>query len=226
MEQVGAVIPNEIEQKIIAEQKLGKTVSYISVGGNVVGFVSITDAVKATSKEAIQELMRQGVEVIMLTGDNENTAKAVANELHLSSYKAGCLPEDKLKEIKRLQAEGKIVAMAGDGINDAPALAQADIGIAMGTGTDVAIESAKITLVKGDLQGIVKAKNLSHAVMRNIKQNLFFAFVYNALGVPIAAGVLYPFFGILLSPMIAALAMSFSSVSVILNALRLKNLEI
>ncbi len=226
MEQVGATIPEDIEEKIITEQKLGKTVSYISVGGMVMGFVSITDAIKTTSKDAIQELMRQGVEVIMLTGDNENTAKAVADELHLSSYKAGCLPEDKLKEIKRLQAEGKIVAMAGDGINDAPALAQADIGIAMGTGTDVAIESAKITLVKGDLQGIVKAKNLSHAVMRNIKQNLFFAFVYNALGVPIAAGVLYPFFGILLSPMIAALAMSFSSVSVIVNALRLKSLTI
>jgi P-type Cu+ transporter len=226
MEQVGAIITVDIEQKIIAEQELGKTVSYISVSGNVVGFVSITDAIKATSKDAIQELMRQGVEVIMLTGDNENTAKAVADELHLSSYKAGCLPEDKLKEIKRLQAEGKIVVMAGDGINDAPALAQADIGIAMGTGTDVAIESAKITLVKGDLQGIVKAKNLSHAVMRNIKQNLFFAFIYNVLGVPIAAGVLYPFFGILLSPMIAALAMSFSSVSVIVNALRLKSLKI
>ena len=226
MEQVGAIIADDMEQKIIAEQKLGKTVSYISMGGTVLGFVSISDAIKATSKAAIQELMRQGVEVIMLTGDNENTAKAVATELHLSSYKAGCLPADKLKEIKRLQAEGKIVAMAGDGINDAPALAQADIGIAMGTGTDVAIESAKITLVKGDLQGIVKAKNLSHAVMGNIKQNLFFAFIYNALGVPIAAGVLYPFFGILLSPMIAALAMSFSSVSVILNALRLKSLKI
>jgi len=225
MEQVGVIIADDIEEKIIAEQKLGKTVSYISIGGTVVGFVSITDAIKTTSKEAIQALMQQGVEVIMMTGDNENTAKAVATELYLSSYKAGCLPEDKLKEIKRLQAEGKIVAMAGDGINDAPALAQADIGIAMGTGSDVAIESAKITLVKGDLQGIVKAKKLSHAVMRNIKQNLFFAFVYNALGVPIAAGVLYPFFGILLSPMIAALAMSFSSVSVILNALRLKTLD-
>ena len=170
--------------------------------------------------------MRQGVEIVMLTGDNANTAKAVADELSLSSYKASCLPEDKLNEIKRLQSEGKIVAMAGDGINDAPALAQADIGIAMGTGTDVAIESAKITLVKGDLQGIVKAKKLSHAVMRNIKQNLFFAFFYNVLGVPIAAGVLYPFFGILLSPMIAALAMSFSSVSVIGNALRLRNLQL
>ncbi|MDR6563833.1 MULTISPECIES: heavy metal translocating P-type ATPase [unclassified Arcicella] len=226
MEQVKAIIPDDIEQKIIAEQKLGKTVSYISIAGTVIGFVSIIDAIKTTSKDAIKELMRQGVEVIMLTGDNENTAKSVATELHLSSYKAGCLPEDKLKEIKRLQVEGKIVAMAGDGINDAPALAQADIGIAMGTGTDVAIESAKITLVKGDLQGIVKAKNLSHTVMRNIKQNLFFAFIYNALGVPIAAGVLYPFSGILLSPMIAAIAMSFSSVSVIINALRLKKIKI
>ena len=226
MEQVKAVISDDIENKITAEQKLGKTVSYIAVNGVAVGFVSISDAIKTSSAAAIKELMRQGVEVIMLTGDNVNTAKAVADELHLSSYKAGCLPEDKLKEIKRLQAEGKIVAMAGDGINDAPALAQANIGIAMGTGTDVAIESAKITLVKGDLQGIVKAKNLSHAVMKNIKQNLFFAFFYNVLGVPIAAGVLYPFFGILLSPMIAALAMSFSSVSVIVNALRLRNLKL
>lgn len=226
MEQVKATVSEDLENKIIAEQKLGKTVSYIAVDGIAVGFVSILDAIKESSAAAIKELMRQGVEVIMLTGDNENTAKAVADELGLASYKAGCLPEDKLKEIKKLQAEGKIVAMAGDGINDAPALAQADIGIAMGTGTDVAIESAKITLVKGDLLGIVKAKNLSHAVMKNIKQNLFFAFFYNVLGVPIAAGVLYPFFGILLSPMIAALAMSFSSVSVIVNALRLKNLKL
>jgi Cu2+-exporting ATPase len=226
MEQVNATVSAELENQIIAEQKLGKTVSYISVDGIAVGFVSITDAIKATSVTAIKELIRQGVKVIMLTGDNENTANAVAAELNLSSYKAGCLPEDKLKEIKRLQSEGKIVAMAGDGINDAPALAQADVGIAMGTGTDVAIESAKITLVKGDLQGIVKAKNLSHAVMRNIKQNLFFAFFYNVLGIPIAAGVLYPFFGVLLSPMIAALAMSFSSVSVIANALRLRGLKL
>ncbi|MFV8391731.1 heavy metal translocating P-type ATPase [Flavobacterium sp. LB2P6] len=226
MEQVNATVSSELENKIIAEQKLGKTVSYISVDGIAVGFVSISDAIKATSVEAIKELIRQGVEVIMLTGDNENTAKAVAAELNLTSFKADCLPEDKLKEIERLQSEGKIVAMAGDGINDAPALAQADVGIAMGTGTDVAIESAKITLVKGDLQGIVKAKNLSHAVMRNIKQNLFFAFFYNVLGIPIAAGVLYPFFGILLSPMIAALAMSFSSVSVIVNALRLRGLKL
>ena len=226
MEQVKATVSDDLENKIIIEQKLGKTVSYIAVDNIAVGFVSITDAIKTSSKEAIKELMSQGVEVIMMTGDNVNTAKAVADELGLKTYKAGCLPEDKLKEIKKLQAEGKIVAMAGDGINDAPALAQANIGIAMGTGTDVAIESAKITLVKGDLQGIVKAKNLSHAVMRNIKQNLFFAFFYNVLGVPIAAGVLYPVFGILLSPMIAALAMSFSSVSVIINALRLRGLKL
>jgi Cu+-exporting ATPase len=226
MEQVAAFLSEDLENKVVAEQQLGKTVSYISVDGVALGFVSITDAIKITSKEAIAALLRQGVEVIMLTGDNENTAKAVADELNLSSFKASCLPEDKLKEIKRLQAEGKIVAMAGDGINDAPALAQADIGIAMGTGTDVAIESAKITLVKGDLQGIVKAKNLSHAVMRNIKQNLFFAFIYNILGISIAAGVLYPVFGLLLSPMVAAVAMSFSSVSVIVNSLRLRRFKI
>jgi Cu+-exporting ATPase len=226
MEEVNTSVSEDIESKIIAEQKLGKTVSYISVDNSVMGYVTITDAIKATSVAAIKELMRQGVEVIMLTGDNKNTAKVVADELQLTSFIAGCLPEDKLKEIKRLQKEGKVVAMAGDGINDAPALAQADIGIAMGTGTDVAIESAKITLVKGDLQGIVKAKKLSHAVMKNIRQNLFFAFFYNALGIPIAAGVLYPFFGILLSPMIAALAMSCSSVSVIANALRLKGLKL
>jgi Cu2+-exporting ATPase len=223
MEQIGASVSDDLENKIIVEQKLGKTVSYISIDGIAVGFVSISDKIKPTSVAAIKELMRQGIEVIMITGDNENTAKAVADELHLTSFIANCLPEDKLEAIKRLQAEGKIVAMAGDGINDAPALAQANIGIAMGTGTDVAIESAKITLVKGDLQGIVKAKNLSHAVMGNIKQNLFFAFIYNVFGISVAAGVLYPVFGILLSPMIAAAAMSFSSVSVILNSLRLRN---
>jgi len=226
MDEVGALSADEIESKILAEQKLGKTVSYIAMANKIVGYITITDAIKETSKEAIHTLMNQGVEVIMLTGDNENTAKSVADELGLSDFKASCLPEDKLKYIKALQAKGKIVAMAGDGINDAPALAQADVGIAMGTGTDVAIESAKITLVKGDLQGIVKAKKLSHKVMQNIKQNLFFAFFYNALGVPIAAGLLFPFFGILLSPMIAALAMSFSSVSVIANALRLKTIKI
>ncbi|WP_264553572.1 heavy metal translocating P-type ATPase [Flavobacterium sp. N2038] len=226
MNQVGASIPVDIENKIIAEQNLGKTVSYIAIDKAVLGYVTITDAIKENSAKAIKDLIDQGVEVIMLTGDNANTAKAVADQLHLSDFKADCLPEDKLKEIQRLQAEGKIVAMAGDGINDAPALAQANIGIAMGTGTDVAIESAKITLVKGDLNGIVKAKKLSFSVMKNIKQNLFFAFIYNVLGVPIAAGILYPVFGILLSPMLAALAMSLSSVSVIVNALRLRNLNL
>ena len=225
MEQFKVVFSDAIESQIVREQKLGKTVSYIASDGIGLGYVSISDAIKPSSISAVNDLMRQGVEVIMLTGDNENTAKAVANELHLSRFIANCLPEDKLNEIKRLQSEGKIVAMAGDGINDAPALAQANIGIAMGTGTDVAIQSAQITLVKGDLQGIVKAKKLSHAVMRNIKQNLFFAFIYNVFGISVAAGVLYPFFGILLSPMIAAAAMSFSSVSVILNSLRLRSFK-
>ncbi len=226
MEQVNASISDDLESKITAEQKLGKTVSYVSFDGIAVGFVSISDKIKTTSADAIKELIRQGVEVIMLTGDNENTAKSVAEQLHLTRFIANCLPEDKLNEIKRLQAEGKIVAMAGDGINDAPALTQANIGIAMGTGTDVAIESAKITLVKGDLQGIVKAKKLSHAVMKNIKQNLFFAFIYNVFGISVASGMLYPVFGLLLSPMIAAAAMSFSSVSVILNSLRLRSFKI
>jgi len=214
------------KEQIVTEQKKGKTVSYFAIDGKLEGFLIISDAIKVSSKGAIQKLMDEGVEVIMLTGDNHNTAAAVAAELNLTNFKAECLPQDKLEEIKKLQAQGKIVAMAGDGINDAPALAQADIGIAMGTGTDVAIESAKITLLKGDLQGIVKAKTLSHKVMRNIKQNLFFAFGYNVIGIPIAAGILYPFFGILLSPMIAAAAMSFSSVSVIANSLRLKNIKL
>jgi len=226
MLQVQSNLSNEIELQIIEEQKLGKTVSYISVNGQVLGYVVITDAIKKSSKEAIALLIEQGIEVIMLTGDNENTAKAVANELNLTNFQAGCLPEDKLNRIKALQSQGKVVAMAGDGINDAPALAQSDIGIAMGTGTDVAIESSKVTLVKGDLMGIVKAKKLSDGVMKNIKQNLFFAFIYNTLGVPIAAGILYPFFSILLSPMLAATAMSFSSVSVIANSLRLRNIPL
>ena len=226
LEQFSISISAELKNKVIAEQEQGKTVSYIAVDNQSVGYVTIFDAIKATSQQAIQELQNNGVEVIMLTGDNTNTAKAVAKQLNLKHYKAECLPEDKLNDIKALQEQGKVVAMAGDGINDAPALAQSDVGIAMGTGTDVAIESATITLVKGNLQGIVKAKKLSHGVVRNIKQNLFFAFVYNVLGVPIAAGVLYPIFGLLLSPMIAALAMSFSSVSVITNALRLRKLKI
>ena len=226
LEQLSINIKASLVGKVVAEQEQGKTVSYITVENEAVGYVTIFDAIKKTSQNAITELQNNGVEVIMLTGDNKNTAKAVADQLNLKHYKAECLPEDKLNEIKILQEQGKVVAMAGDGINDAPALAQSDVGIAMGTGTDVAIESASITLVKGDLQGIVKAKKLSHGVVKNIKQNLFFAFVYNVLGVPIAAGVLYPIFGLLLSPMIAAAAMSFSSVSVIGNALRLRNIKI
>ena len=226
LEQFSIVITETLAKEVKAEQQQGKTVSYITEENEAVGYVSIFDAIKKTSEKAIKELQNNGVEVIMLTGDNKNTAKAVAEQLNLKHYKAECLPEDKLNEIKTLQQRGKIVAMAGDGINDAPALAQSDVGIAMGTGTDVAIESATITLVKGDLRGIVKAKKLSHGVVKNIKQNLFFAFVYNVVGVPIAAGVLYPVFGLLLSPMIAALAMSFSSVSVIANALRLRNIKI
>lgn len=226
LEQFAITISKNLETNVVAEQEQGKTVSYIAVDKEAVGYVTIFDAIKTTSQNAIKQLQDNGVEVIMLTGDNKNTAKSVAEQLNLKHYKAECLPEDKLNEIDKLQQKGSVVAMAGDGINDAPALAQSDVGIAMGTGTDVAIESASITLVKGDLQGIVKAKKLSHAVVKNIKQNLFFAFIYNVLGVPIAAGVLYPIFGLLLSPMIAALAMSFSSVSVIANALRLRNIKI
>ena len=212
--------------QVKAAQKSGKTVSYLSQGNAAIGFVVISDKIKASAKEAIQKLQRDGLQVIMFTGDNEDTARAVSETLNLDGYKARMLPEDKLNEIKRLQAEGKKVAMAGDGINDAPALSQADIGIAMGTGTDVAIESASVTLVKGDMNGIAKARLLSQKVMKNIKENLFFALGYNALGIPIAAGVLYPAFGLLLSPMIAALAMSLSSVSVIANALRLRNIKL
>ena len=226
MEQINVQIPESVEREVKQEQSMGKTVSYLAVNAEIAGYICITDAIKKTSQEAIHILLKQNVQVIMLTGDNELTAKAVADELGLTDFKAQCLPGDKLNEIHRLQKEDKVVAMAGDGINDAPALAQSDVGIAMGTGTDVAIESASITLLKGDLLGIVKAKKLSHATMKNINQNLFFAFIYNVLGVPIAAGVLYPFFGILLSPMIAAIAMSLSSFCVILNALRSKNINL
>ncbi|KAA8476871.1 Cu2+-exporting ATPase [Arcticibacter tournemirensis] len=226
MEQVKAEITADLREQVRVEQKQGKTVSYLGVGNSAVGFVVISDKIKESSREAIRKLQEEGLLVMMFTGDNEDTAKAVSDTLKLDGYKAQMLPEHKLEEIKRLQAEGKKVAMAGDGINDAPALSQADIGIAMGTGTDVAIESAAITLVKGDLIGISKARQLSRKVMRNIKENLFFALGYNVLGIPIAAGVLYPFFGILLSPMIAALAMSFSSVSVILNSLRLRSTKL
>lgn len=226
MEYVKAEIASKMKDEAKSYQKQGKTVSYLSIDETVVGYVVIGDKIKETSAKAIKALQDKGIDVIMLTGDNHDTAQAVASELNLADFKASMLPEDKLKEVEKLQENGKVVAMAGDGINDAPALAKSDVGIAMGTGTDVAIESAMITLVKGDLNGIVKARNLSDSVMRNIKQNLFFALIYNTLGVPIAAGVLFPFFGILLSPMIAALAMSFSSVSVIGNALRLRTIKV
>ena len=207
-------------------QAAGKTVSLLAIEKEIIGVVTITDRVKTSTVKALQELQDLGVEIVMLTGDNPTTAAAIAKEIGISNYKAGMLPQNKQAEVARLQAEGKIVAMAGDGINDAPALAQANVGIAMGTGTDIAIESAEITLVKGDLNGIVKAKKLSKAVMKNIRENLFFALVYNAVGIPVAAGVLYPIFGILLSPMLGALAMSLSSVSVISNALRLKRTKL
>ena len=226
MEYANAELTTKMLEEVKQFQKKGKTVSYLSVNDSVIGYVVIGDKIKETSAKAIKELQSKGIAVIMLTGDNQETAQAVASAVNLADFKASMLPENKLKEVEKLQSEGKMVAMAGDGINDAPALAKSDVGIAMGTGTDVAIESAMITLVKGDLHGIVKAKNLSHSVMKNIKQNLFFALVYNTIGVPIAAGVLFPFFGILLSPMIAALAMSFSSVSVIANALRLRRVNI
>jgi len=186
----------------------------------------VADPIKESTPEALRLLRESGVRVVMLTGDNRATAEAVARKLGITEIEAEVLPEQKIAVIKRMQAEGRVVAMAGDGVNDAPALAQAHVGIAMGTGTDVAMESAGITLVKGDLRGIVRARRLSQATMRNIRENLFFAFIYNALGVPIAAGVLYPVFGLLLSPIIASAAMSFSSVSVIFNALRLRRLAL
>ena len=216
--EVDDIANGEIEER----QLLGETVMMIVIDKNLAGYISVADKIKERSAKAIKELQEQEIKVIMLTGDNYNSAKAIADQTHIDEFEAEMLPEDKFEKVKALQRENKIVAMAGDGINDAPALAQADVGIAMGTGTDVAIESASITLVKGELDAIVRARKLSSQVMRNIKENLFLAFIYNGLSIPIAAGLLYPFFGILLNPMIAALAMSLSSVSVILNSLRLR----
>ncbi len=204
----------------------GKTVMLIAINDKAAGLIAVADPIKDSTPEAIRDLHAEGIKIVMLTGDSRATAKAVASKLEIDKVHAEVLPEQKVDVVKQLQADGRIVAMAGDGINDAPALAQAQVGIAMGTGTDVAMESAGITLVKGDLRGIVRARRLSRATMRNIRQNLFFAFIYNSAGVPIAAGVLYPFFGILLSPMIAAAAMSFSSVSVISNSLGLKRVKL
>ena len=204
----------------------GQTVMFVAIDGNLAGFLGVADPIKPTTPEAIRRLHEDGIRVVMLTGDSRTTAETVGRKLGIDEVVAEVQPDQKAEAVKRFQGEGRIVAMAGDGINDAPALAQAQVGIAMGTGTDVAMESAGVTLVKGDLNGIVRARRLSRGTMRNIKQNLFFAFIYNALGVPIAAGVLYPFIGLLLSPMIAAAAMSFSSVSVIANALRLRRLAL
>jgi Cu+-exporting ATPase len=204
----------------------GQTVMFVAVDGHVAGLIGVADPVKASTPEAIRALHAEGIRVVMLTGDNRTTADAVARAVGIDHVEADVLPDRKASVVKDRQLEGERVAMAGDGINDAPALAQADVGIAMGTGTDVAMESAGVTLVKGDLRGIVRARRLSRATMRNIRQNLFFAFVYNVLGVPIAAGILYPFLGLLLSPMIASAAMTFSSVSVIGNALRLRRAEL
>ena len=213
----------EFETKANSLQDRGETVVYVGLDGWAAGFISVADTIKGTTLSAISALRSSGIEVVMLTGDNEGTARFIASQLGITGFKASVSPQDKLAEVSNLRHEGKIVAMAGDGMNDAPALAAANVGIAMGTGTDVAIESAGLTLLKGDLLGIVKAVHLSRAVMQNIRQNLFFAFIYNALGVPIAAGVLYPFFGVLLSPILASAAMSLSSVSVIGNALRLRS---
>ncbi len=201
----------------------GQTVMFVAIDGQSAGLIGVTDPIKATTPEAIKRLHAEGLTVVMLTGDSEATANAVAQQIGIDQVHADVSPEDKHRIVSELQEQGRIVAMAGDGINDAPALAQADVGLAMGTGTDVAMESAAVTLVKGDILGIAKARRLSRLTMRNIRQNLFFAFVYNTLGVPVAAGVLYPVFGLLLSPMIAAAAMSLSSVSVIANALRLRS---
>ncbi len=226
MEKNGITVSSEHLDILSAEQSLGRTVSILAVDYKIAGYVTIEDAIKESSIEALAKLKEKGIHIKMLTGDNYNTAKVVAEAVGIDDFEAEFLPGDKRDAVVKLQNEGKIVAMAGDGINDAPALAQANIGIAMGSGTDVAMESSEVTLIKGDLRGIVKAINLSDKVMKNIHQNLFFAFIYNTIGIPIAAGVLFPVFGLLLSPMIAALAMSFSSVSVIMNSLRLRRAKI
>jgi len=217
---------DDLDGQAKALRELGQTVMLIGVDGKPAGAIGVADPIKASTAEAIAELHKAGIRVVVLTGDNAVTAAAVAKQLGIDEFEAEVLPEDKYKKVKALQAQGRIVAMAGDGVNDAPALAQANVGIAMGTGTDVAMQSSRIVLVKGDLRGIAKAQALSRQTMRNIRQNLFFAFIYNFVGVPIAAGVLYPAFGLLLSPMIASAAMSLSSVSVIANALRLRTAKL
>ena len=215
-----------LTQKAEELRRGGQTVILVALDGKAAGLIGVADSIKASAPEALRNLKAEGLRLVMLTGDSRATAEAVAKTLGIEDFEAEVLPDKKSEVVRRLQKQGRTVAMAGDGINDAPALAQADVGIAMGTGTDVAMESGGITLVKGDLAGIVRARKLSQATMRNIRQNLFFAFVYNSLGVPIAAGVLYPFFGLLLSPILAAAAMSLSSVSVISNSLRLRKVKL
>ena len=208
------------------QRSKGETVMLVAIDGELAGLIGVADPIKETTSQALRDLRKAGLRIVMLTGDNEKTAQAVAGQLEIDEIEAGVLPDRKSEVVKRLQNDGYKVAMAGDGVNDAPALARADVGIAMGTGADIAMESAEVTLVKGDLRGIVRARKLSQVTMRNIRQNLFFAFIYNATGVPIAAGILYPIFGLLLSPIIASAAMAFSSVSVIFNALRLKKIDL
>jgi Cu+-exporting ATPase len=223
---VGNTMPHELRERVTPLLKDGQTVVYVNIDGQAGTLLGLADPIKPSAAEAIESLHRAGIRIVMLTGDNRATAEVVASKLGIDEVLAEVRPDEKADVVAKLQAQGRVVAMAGDGINDAPALARARVGIAMGTGTDIAMESASITLVKGDLRGIVRALALSRATMRNIRQNLFFAFVYNTVGVPVAAGVLYPFFGLLLSPMIASAAMTFSSVSVIANALRLRRLEL
>jgi len=224
MEERGVVL-NGLSDRAEHLSNEGKTPMFLAVEGEAAGIIAVADTLKENSKEAVEALNRMGLEVVMLTGDNQRTAKAIAHQIGIDRVLAEVLPEKKAEEIKRLQAEGKKVGMVGDGINDAPALAQADVGIAIGTGTDVAMESSDITLIGGDLRGIVTAIALSKATIRNIKQNLFWAFAYNTILIPVAAGVLFPFFGILLNPIFAAGAMAFSSVTVVSNALRLRRFK-
>jgi Cu+-exporting ATPase len=226
LEENGLTLPDATGTQAADQRTDGATVMFVATENEVIALLSLADTIKDSARAAVDELKREGIETIMLTGDNQTTADAVGRRLAITKIFAGVLPQDKGDIIKNLQAEGRIVGMAGDGVNDAPALAQADVGIAMATGTDVAIESSDITLIHGDLRGLVRARDLSRATMRNIRQNLVFAFAYNLLGVPIATGILYPFFGILLSPMIASAAMTFSSVSVIGNALRLRKVKL
>jgi Cu+-exporting ATPase len=225
MRRVGA-LDQALQARAETYRRDGQTVMFVALDGKPAGLIGVADPIKETTPDAIEALHKAGMKVVMLTGDSKATAEAVARQIGIDEIHADVSPEDKNRIIRELQSTGAVVAMCGDGINDAPALAQADVGIAMGTGTDVAMESASVTLVKGDLRGVARAQHLSHATMGNIRQNLFFAFVYNSLGVPVAAGILYPFFGLLLSPIIAAAAMSLSSVSVIANALRLRTVKL